>query len=476
MSLVGRRHEQEQLETCLWSGRPEFVAVYGRRRVGKTYLVREFFKNRFAFYATGTAQKKTRDQLRAFHEALRNAGDTTRAMPGDWFEAFSRLRALLEGDDVAREPGSGRRVVFLDELPWMDTPRSDFRAAFDFFWNSWASAQDDLLMIACGSATSWMIDNLIEDHGGFYNRVTRQIHLKPFSLLETQELLDMQNLGFTQAQVLEAYMVFGGIPFYLNLLDRKYSLAQNVDQLCFGRGGQLCNEFERLFASLFRRSERHVAIVRALAQTNRGMLRTELSARPEIGDGEPLTKALRGLEQCGFIRGYQSYVTRSKGRVFQLVDPFSRFYLRFLAKTDDHGPTSWVDFHRTPEYFAWRGLAFENVCLLHVRQIKAALGISGISTAEYAWHSRGTNPGAQIDLLIDRADGVVNVCEAKFMDGELAIDASMAEDLRRRLDVFQAEVKPRKALHLTIISVSGVARNAYYDTVQRVITADDLFT
>lgn len=472
MEIIGREQEQEQLEMCLGSSRPEFVAIYGRRRVGKTFLVREFFKGRFAFYATGVADRRTRDQLRSFHESLREYGSQERAIPKDWFEAFSRLRQLLEGEEVNRDLGSGKLVIFLDELPWMDTPRSSFRAAFDRFWNMWASAREDVLLIVCGSATSWMIENLINDHGGFHNRVTRQISLSPFTLAECEEYFESARMGLTRRQVVEAYMVFGGVPYYLNLIDRRYSLAQNIDQLFFYKTGQLRFEFDRLFRSLFKRSERHVAIVRALAKHPSGLMRTELAQLGDIGDGQPLTTALRELKQCGFIRRYQDYTKPKNGGTYQLIDPFSLFYLRFV---DSDRVGTWLSYHGTPSHASWCGHSFELVCLLHSDQIKRALGIWGIEMRELSWRAKGT-PGAQIDLLIDRRDDVINICEMKFSHDVFAIDADYKGELLRKLEAFEREVHPNKALHLTMVTMEGVARNERYDIVQHEITAEDLFS
>lgn len=472
MEIIGRVREQEQLTTCLESSRPEFVAIYGRRRVGKTYLVREFFKNRFAFYASGVDGKKTREQLKAFNESLREHGCERRAIPKDWFEAFSRLRDLLRSNAAVREPGSGKLVVFLDELPWMDTARSDFRAALDHFWNTWGSAQADLLLIVCGSATSWMIDHLIDDHGGFYNRVTRQISLAPFTLAESEELLSTARSGLTRRQVVECYMAFGGIPYYLNLIDRKYSLAQNIDHLCFDTTGQLHYEFERLFASLFRHSKRHVAIVRALAKRSAGLTRADLEQIEAIGGGQPLTTALRELVQCGFLRKYRDFTKAKRGGFYQLVDPFSLFYLHFIEQGEFD---SWLAFHGTQGHAAWRGHAFELVCLLHTLQIKRALGIFGMQTSECAWRSKGSSPAAQIDLLIDRRDDVINVCEMKYCNSEFTIDANYEKALLNKLDAFGQEVKPKKVLHLTMVTSHGLTRNAHADIVQHELTIDDLF-
>ena len=470
--IIGRRKELDAFDRCLQSGRPEFLAVYGRRRIGKTYLVREYFKDGFSFYATGIAQANKRDQLRAFGISLQEYGCPDRSIPKDWFEAFSRLKTLLSQEDVARDRASGRLVVFLDELPWFDTPRSSFKAALEFFWNGWASAKSDMMLVVCGSATSWILENLVSDTGGFYNRITRQIHLEPLTLSECEEFYRANGIAFTRQQIIESYMVFGGVPYYLNLIDRRLSLAQNIEQLCFDSVGQLHHERQFLFKSLFRNDGRHMAIVQQLSLRKSGLLRTELAKVEEIGDGQPLTKALQELEQCGFIRKYRNFTRRKSSYLYQLIDPFALFDSEFL---EPGTVTSWQAYVGTPAYHAWTGRAFELVCLLHVRQIKAALGVSGVLTEECAWRSRGAEPGAQIDLLIDRRDGVVNVCEMKYSGRAFAIDAAYEQTLRNKLAVFAEEVSLNKALHLTMVTVHGLVRNAHAGIVVNELSADDLF-
>lgn len=473
MRLIGRKKEMDTLERTLQSGKPEFLVVYGRRRVGKTYLIREYFGNRFSFYSTGVSGKKTREQLKIFHEALSAYGDTEKKAPCDWIEAFSRLRKLLEAEQTYRERLSGRRIVFLDELPWMDTVRSDFKSALDYFWNSWGSAQKDLVLIVCGSATSWILDNIIKSRGGFYNRITRQMHLLPFSLKECEELSTANGLNMTRRQLIESYMVFGGIPYYMNLFDRRLSLAQNIEELCFSENGELYFEHERLFQSLFRHSEKHLAIIREMGRKREGITRVELAACKNIGDGEPLTKALAELEQCGFIRRYKNYSKPKQGQFYQIIDPFILFCMNFLQ---ERKILSWEMFLNTPGYYAWSGNAFETVCLNHIPQIKKTLGISGIESAEYAFRSQKAVPGAQIDLLIDRRDDVINICEMKYTQKEFCIDQAYERNLVNKREAFREETGTKKALHLTLITANGLLKNAYAGIVQREITGDDLFT
>ncbi len=470
--MIGRKEEQSILRECLKSPRPEFLAVYGRRRVGKTYLIREFFHDCFSFYATGVVDLNTKKQLRVFHEALCKYGSSEKAAPKDWFEAFSRLEKLLSSPSVLRDYQSGKRVVFLDEMPWLDTARSDFKSALDYFWNSWGSAQKDLVFIVCGSATSWMIHNIVMNTGGLYNRLTRQIHLLPFSLRECELLLQSNGMPLNRRQMMECYMVFGGIPYYLNYLMPQLSLAQNIDILLFQENGPLRYEYNRMFASLFRKADHHMEIMEALSKKNSGMTRAELSREKNIPDGKELTRCLEELEQCGFIRKYSDYTRAKNSCIFQLSDPFTLFQLTWVQ---NRKLAAWIDFINTPAYYSWCGIAFERVCLLHTAQMKQALGISGVSSREYAWRSKKSSPGAQIDLLIDRKDDVINLCEMKYMQDEFVIDAAYEKDLLYKSEAFRKESGTQKAILLTMVTLNGVKRNVHKGIVVNEITGDDLF-
>ena len=470
--MIGREREKRILQECLNSKRPEFLAVYGRRRVGKTYLIRQFFRESFAFYATGVSGLNTRQQLRIFHESLQKYGDSEKAVPRDWLEAFSRLEQLLSAPEVHREYQSGKRIVFLDELPWMDTARSDFRSALDYFWNSWGSSQNDLVLIICGSATSWIINHIVKDTGGFYNRITRQIRLMPFCLHECEQLLQSNGMRLTRKQIVECYMILGGIPYYLNYLSPQYSLPQNVEMLLFQENGPLRYEYDRLFSSLFKNSANHLAIIEELSRRRSGLTRTELTKSKGIPDGKELTRCLDELEQCGFIRKYSDFTRKSSGFIFQLTDALILFFLTWLK---DKRTASWTDILNTPAYNAWCGLAFERVCQVHSDQIKGALGIQGISSHEFAWRSRNSHPGAQIDLLIDRRDDVINLCEIKYASGEFAIDSAYEKELLYKEEAFRKETGTRKATLPTMITLNGIKNNAHRNVIVNEITAEDLF-
>ena len=471
MNLIGREDAQRELDRLCETPRSEFAVVYGRRRVGKTYLIRQYFGNTFAFYATGVASGNARAQMKSFNKSLKEYGAPGGAR--DWFEAFDQLEALLEAPNTAREDMFGKRVVFLDEMPWLDAARTDFKMALELFWNRWGSAQDDLLLIACGSATSWIVKNLFKNRGGLHNRVTARIHLEPFTLAECEEYYRLNGMELSRLQMIEAYMVFGGIPYYLDLMHRRLGLVQNIDRLCFSAHGALRDEFGELYHSLFKHAERHESVVRALASRAGGLTRVELVEASSLANGGSLTTCLEELEACGFIRRYRDIARQKNGQLYQLVDPFSLFYLKFME-----GSTSerfWSENYLGGRVNAWEGHAFELVCLLHADQIRKALGVSGVSYDAGSWRSKASDPGAQVDLVLDRADGVVNLCEMKFAREPYTITKSYDAALRHKLSAFAAEAGKRKALHLTLASPFGLKRNAYRDTVQAEIVGDDLF-
>lgn len=476
MRIIGRKAEMRELERLCASPRPEFLVVYGRRRIGKTFLVREHFNHVFSFYATGIANGSMKAQLRAFSLSLAEYGCPVSKRPKDWFEAFEMLKALLRRDSVARDAASGKKVVFIDEMPWLDTPRSQFKQALDLFWNSYGSQDSELLLIVCGSATSWVIRNLLRDHGGLHNRVTSRLNLQPFTLAECEAYFQENGFAFTRLQVIECYMALGGVPFYLDLLDRRLSLAQNIDRLCFSETGALRYEFDELYRSLFKQAGAHIAIIKYLATRRGGASRQEIEEHVGIPGGGTLTKALDELEHCGFVRRYRHPTKRRRGSLYQVVDPFTLFYLRFVATDKLAGEGAWLSSVGGPAYRAWTGLAFKMVCLAHVPQIKRALGVAGIACGAYAWRSEKSDPGAQVDLVLDRADGVVNLCECKYTDVPFAIDKAYEQTLRSKVFAYRSEVEDRKALHLTIIAPYGIAPNAHAYVAQSVITADDLFS
>lgn len=469
--LIGRREEITLFNNLQNSEIPAFVAMYGRRRVGKTFLVRQVFNNTFSFYFTGTANINTAQQLANFHAAL--SGQIIAAehypVPKDWFEAFRQLSTALN-------TLSGKKVIFLDELPWLDTPKSGFIPALEYFWNSWGSAQPDILLITCGSAASWMINNLINHRGGLHNRVTHRIQLEPFTLGECELFFEERGAAFGRYQIIQLYMVTGGIPFYLDQVDKGLTATQNIDRLCFSKNGLLRTEFDNLYTSLFKKADKHVAIIEILAGRNKGMSREEIIKKSGISDGGSLTRLLSELEQSGFIRRYKTFGHTVRDTQYQVSDFYSLFYLRFIKIHNSEDQNSWLDRMDNPEVRAWSGYAFEQVCWAHLPQLKQALGISGVQTNTSTWQGSVGDTKAQIDLVIERRDQAINLFEIKFWIDEFTIDKNYADTLRRKINIFKTVTQTRKSVLLTMLTTFGITNNQYAGSiVQKSLTMDALF-
>ena len=470
--IIGRKEEQQILHSAVQSENSEFVAVYGRRRVGKTYLIRETFGYKFTFQHTGLAKGNTKEQLFSFAISLRDAGYDDCPIPKSWLEAFSLLSTYLKNST------DEKKIVFLDELPWMDTARSNFISAFEHFWNGWASARKDIVLIICGSATSWIINKVINDHGGLHNRVTKQIALQPFTLKECEMFAKSKGLEMSRYQLAECYMVLGGIPYYWSLLEKGLSLAQNIDKIIFAKNGKLSNEFNQLYASLFKSPEQYIDIVTALGKKKAGMTREEIIAATDMYSSGTLSKVLDELEYCGFIRKYNGFDKKSKQAIYQLIDNYTLFYFKFIQQNENNDEHFWSASIDSAMHRAWSGLAFERLCMAHTQQIKAALGIAGVLSNVYSWRKEADemSDGAQIDLLIDRKDQVINLCEMKYSLSEYAIDAEYEQKLRNKKSAFIDATNTRKAVHLTMVTTFGIKANAHSGIVQNEITLEDLFS
>ena len=471
--LIGREKEQKILAEAFQAKESRFIAVYGRRRVGKTYLIRESLHSRFTFQHTGYYGGKLADELFEFCASLREHGLRDFAKPRNWLEAFELLK------DLIRNSAEKKKVIFLDELSWMDTHGSDFVMALEGFWNGWASARTDILLIVCGSVTSWMLSKIIHNKGGLYNRLSCRIHLQPFSLKECEEYIQSRNIIMNRHQILECYMIMGGIPFYWSFLEKGFSLPQNIDRIYFAQDAPLEHEFDFLYAALFKKPEPYIKIISALAKKKAGMTREELLSATHSADSGNFTARLEELESCGFLRKYRRYGMKERNAVYQLIDNFTLFYYKFLEKkpTDEH---FWSNQINTPSVNSWCGLAFERVCLEHVPQMKQALGISGVLSEACSWACKEDAAngiyGSQIDLLIVRKDQVINQCEMKFSRKKYTITAKVDEEIRRKTSDFLSVTGARYAIHTTVVTPYGVADGSYAGNIQNVITTDDLFS
>jgi AAA+ ATPase superfamily predicted ATPase len=468
MALIGRKKEQRELERLLTSGKAEFLALYGRRRVGKTWLIKEYFNNQFTFYATGVPCMGYRAQLSNFAEALADYGATEPPQLTDWLDAFRKLRQLIE-EKVSKE----KKVIFIDEMPWFDTPRSKFVPALEYFWNNFAAARADILLIACGSAASWMTEKVLRNQGGLHNRVTMRMNIAPFTLQECEQYYNENGIVMNRYQMVESYMILGGVPYYLSLMDSRKGFAENVDDLFFGKGALLDGEYHVLYRSLFDNSDIHHKIVENLSKKTKGLTRFEIEKAAKTSTGGGLTKALTELELSGFIRKYSAFSKKVRGALYQLIDPYTLFYFNFIQRNNDEH--FWQKYSITPGHNAWSGYAFEMVCLHHIGQIKSRIGAGNVLANVWSWKSEQSKPGAQIDLVIDRGDGIISLCEMKFLNADFQIDAIYDKILRNKRSVFLAETKTKKALHTVLITTYGMIRNEHSASIQSLVCMDDLF-
>ncbi len=472
-NIIGRKEEIKALAQLKESQQPAFLAIYGRRRVGKTYLVKQFFSMSFGFYMTGVANVSTRQHLSNFHTALitRYPEAERFRQPKDWFQAFQQLTSVLETKEATE-----RKVIFLDELPWLDTAKSGFIPALEHFWNAWASSRSDILLIVCGSAASWMINNLINHRGGLHNRVTHRLILEPFSLAECEQYFQFRGMNYERYQLLQIYMVTGGIPFYLEQINKGLTATQNIDRLCFTKNGMLRTEFNNLYTSLFKAADKHALVIETLAQKNKGMSREELIQKTSLSNGGSLTRILNELEESGFIRRYKSFGHTKRNIQYQVSDFYSLFYLKFIKNTDLDDQNSWLDRMDNPDVRAWSGYAFEQICRAHLRQIKRALGISSVQTQSSVWQGSDGLNAAQVDLVIDRRDHTINLCEMKFSVNQFVIDKAYADNLRQKIGIFKTSTATRKSIFLTFITTFGLGQNEYAGSlVQNSLTMDALF-
>ncbi|MDB2687158.1 ATP-binding protein [Mariniblastus sp.] len=474
-SIVGRKREKEELDRIFKSPNPELIVVYGRRRVGKTFLIREHFGNQISFEITGLHNEPLKRQLESFANRLASHSGAAKERPTSWIQAFEQLRQHLQFIKSKK-----RMVIFFDEFPWLATRRSGFLAAFEEFWNTFGSRDSRLVCVICGSAASWMINRVLNSKGGLHNRTTSRILLLPFSLAETNDFLIHNKVKLTKSQITQLYMAVGGIPHYLQRVQRGKSASQNINAMCFQKDSLLAGEFSNLYRALFENSDRHEKVVRALAKKRLGLTRAELANTSALKSGGTLTKVLTELRESGFILEIPALYKLRKESLYRLIDEYSLFYLSWIESNRTTGPNIWQSKSTGQKWKSWCGYAFENLCFRHLSQIKFSLGISGIISEEASWQYVAKNKqedGAQIDLLIDRSDQCINLCEMKFANAPFSINKKYAGELRQKMRVFQEQAKNNKAIFLTMVTANGVKENQYsVELVSNEIPLSKLFS
>jgi uncharacterized protein len=471
MPILGRDAEKQRIKDIVETDKPAFVAVYGRRRVGKTYLIKEYFGNNFTFYATGLANSNTKTQLVNFTVFINKAFNSSHATPKNWFFAFAILQSELSKI-------KGDKIIFIDELPWFDTKKSDFLTGLEFFWNSWASAEKGLKLFVCGSAASWMINKLIRNKGGLYNRVTHRFKIEPFTLQETENFLQAQDIFIDRYQIVNLYMVMGGIPYYLEMIKKGESAAQNIERICFANDGALRTEFQFIFSSLFNNSEKHEKLLRKIFALGNRATRDNLVKELNILSSGDFSTKLNELEESGFIKSYTPLGVHKSKKIYVIADYYTLFYYKFIENASSYVEGNWINSINDSAVNVWAGLTFEQVCWDHTKNIKNKLGIEGIYSETSCWSKQAdeAGAGAQIDLIFDRKDRVISLFEIKYSINPFTITKDYDLKLRNKIAAFKESTQTRKSVFLTVITTFGLVQNEYSRSIiHNEITMDDLF-
>lgn len=468
--VIGRASQMELFREALISPQSEFIAVTGRRRIGKTYLIKTFFNDSICFHVTGIQNQSTGAQLEAFTNELSFRSGRKYGKPANWIEAFAMLREYA-GAVYTNQ----KKVIFFDELPWMDSQRSGFLQILAHFWNSWAAWEKNIILVIAGSATSWIVNKVYNDTGGLHNRVTRRIWLEPFRLSETETYFQSKNIHLSRYEITLIYMALGGVPFYLNEVKAGETAAQAIQRICFSNDGLLKNEFNNLYAAIFRKADTHLKIVRTLAAHNYGLERNALLEMAGLPNSGAVSKVLEELIATGYIRYMTPYGKRINNGRYILADFFSRFYLYFAERQKIN---NWIAQTESQPYKVWSGLAFEWLCHTHTAEILKGLGINGIQTAVSYLDLKDENgrSTAQIDLLIDRADNALNLCEIKFANDTYRLDKTTAAAIRHKVSSLRQHLKRRKSIFPVMITPFGCEKNMHYlGLITRELDLDTLF-
>lgn len=465
-TIVSREPEKIILNSMLKSGRPEFLAIYGRRRVGKTFLINEYFKKKKCAYFKITGQQKGayKTQLKHFADSVQNLLELEFEIkpPDNWDDAF---RDLTKHIKKIREPV----ILFFDELPWLVTSRSGLLPAMFYQWNTEWVYMNNVKLVVCGSATSWMLKNIVHGKGGKHSRLTQRINLQPFSLSESKQFLRHKRIKLDDYQLTTLYMALGGIPKYLELVNPGESATQAIDRICFE--GLLLDEFDDLFDSLFKQPEYYEAVIRYLAEHPSGVSYNELAKAVKQSSGGVFTGRLYELAQTSFIQEFTPYGMKTKP-YYRISDEYSFFYLTWIygKKTAiQHVTRYWSKQSKTQAAISWKGNTFEIVCLKHITEIIKILDLGDYVTWVGGWryvpsasnNTSNNEKGAQIDLLIERSDNAITLCEIKFYSDQFSISKDYAKKLKDKIQVFRERTKTKKQIFLCLITSHGMKPNKY---------------
>ena len=471
MEIIGRARETKLLDRLIEENKSHFLAVYGRRRIGKTFLIRQHFAKHMVFEASGITEKDKEQQLENFWLTQYDFEKIKRAKPKSWLQTFQNLKEF-----IISLKGNKKKVIFLDEIAWFETPKSGFLAALDKFWNQFCVKRNDIILVVCGSAASWIIKKVVNNKGGLHNRLTCQISLQAFDVQETKMYLAKKGIRLVHTDLVKLYMIVGGIPYYLSFFENGNSVDQFVERVFFDKNAPLKNEFSNLYASLFKNYEWHESVVKSLASKQKGLTRNEILEATKLKSGGGFTEVLRELTLCGFVKEMLPIGYKKEDVLYRLVDEYTIFYFKFLMSNAKKA--NWQQFASSQTVKIWQGFAFENFVFKHISAIKKSLGISGILSQEYSWFYKGNadGKGSQIDVIIDRSDNCLNIVECKFHTTTFEMNAAQHQLLVHKKALFMEKTKTKKNVFVTLIASNGAKRNEFYlNAIQNDFQIDDFF-
>ncbi len=473
--MIGREKQLEQIELLQTSKKSEFVAVMGRRRVGKTYLIDNAFSNQICFQISGIQDENMQEQLANFYRKLCKYSKVflKKEIPYDWGEAFYYLEMYLSKLPKRKK----KYVIFLDELPWMATQRSGCLQQLANFWNDFLSKQKNFILVVCGSASSWLAKNISADRGGLHNRLTDIVHVHPFTLKETKQFFKSKKIELTHVDIAKIYMAIGGIPYYLEDVRVGDSATTAINRILFSKESKLAKEYDHLYKALFYNPSIHQKIVSILSSSQKGLLRNQILAHLKVISNGSVNRALDELVTCGFISTISQYNKRKREELYRLTDEYTLFYHKFIKHKHSLSKGVWDKLSTSHTYTIWCGYAYEFLVYRHIEQVMQKLGISGISSnisVHYYLGNKSNNQ--QIDLLIERADNTITYCEIKFNKDPIGLDKKKYQELKTKIANFRLINSIKKNIHVVYITNEPMLKNSYFnEVVAHNITLDDLF-
>jgi AAA+ ATPase superfamily predicted ATPase len=465
--FIGRKVEIAQLTALIDLPRPSIAVIYGRRRVGKSELIRHVTQGKNVLSFEGLEGQPKHKQIKNFLFQLSAQSNIREKNISDWPDALILLRTLTQ---------DGQWIIILDEFQWMANYQNELVSVIKMIWEKYLSQNPDLTLILCGSIASFMKSKVLKS-SALYGRTDYELNLHELNLSEISEFFP----GKGSDEVIDTAMLVGGIPKYLELISEYPSLYDALEPLAFSQDGFFKTEYDRLFASHFGKKPIFMKIIQTLATNPYGLTTGKLAKEMQVASGGTLCHQLDDLESAGFLHSIIPFdkPEGSKLRKYILMDAYVRFYHSIIRGSMKETTPPNTQFHAimsSPRYAAWAGMAFEFLCMRHHKEISRILGFHGIPYTAGPFFQRKTldTPGVQIDLLFERSDKILVLCEMKYLLA--SVPGDIIDQVNRKVSALQEKYPGRTILKVLLTktgSTETVAKKGYFF---RIIRADELIT